>query len=539
MRPSWILAVACFLAACGDDEHAQPDAPVVTFDAAPDAPPAPQLVDDYCPGSAHCSATGDDQLYVGAGKALINPDFAAHDTEWVDANMNEELDPGESFTDKNGNGRFDGLWMAGYSSGKPAVASHDDLEVRAIALRYNGTTVVIAYLDTVGYFYTDEEQILADPAVAALDVDHIIVGATHNHQGIDTMGIWGPDATTNGVSPDYIELTHQRAAQAIVAAVQGLRPARMLVATTQTVDPVTGSTLMYVGDKRDPVIYDPTVTIARFVDAASPTTTIGTLVNWASHPGYVDDTNLASADYVHYVREVMENGLTAPWGDAPGIGGVTVFVQGPLGGQIGPEKVDCIGADGMPVMTDGFVAAEACGTRVGALALEAITTGATMVDDAPLSYRTGEIYARIDNTAFRVAFMVGIINGNRPLYMYDPTMPIDDGNVPWLKTRLSYVQIGPVAAITCPAELNPELWVGGYQAPYPWSWGEPILEETVNMPNLAMAPGPPYLRDLMLMNPGVQYPFVAGLAHDELGYVVAGFNYVRTSPRPRVTITKR
>ena len=47
-----------------------------------------------------------------------------------------------------------------------------------------------------------------------------------------------------------------------------------------------------------------------------------------------------------------------------------------------------------------------------------------------------------------------------------------------------------------------------------------------NAPDLATAPRPPYLRDLMLMNPGVRYAFVGGLGEDFLGYIVPSYNYV-------------
>ena len=89
-------------------------------------------------------------------------------------------------------------------------------------------------------------------------------------------------------------------------------------------------------DIRDPVIFDPTLTVARFVRADSPTTTIATVVNWADHPemsAFGANNLLVSAHYVHYLRDKLEQGVGAPWLDPiAGIGGITVFVQGALGG---------------------------------------------------------------------------------------------------------------------------------------------------------------------------------------------------------------
>ena len=62
--------------------------------------------------------------------------------------------------------------------------------------------------------------------------------------------------------------------------------ARVSSARTPAVDD-TGSTLQYVGDQRDPVILDPYLTILHFTDETT-SETIGLLVNWASHPGWID-----------------------------------------------------------------------------------------------------------------------------------------------------------------------------------------------------------------------------------------------------------
>ena len=78
-------------------------------------PPAPLTglrIDDRCPGAAHCTGTGDNVLHVGASKQLINPTLI--ETAWDDANANNLIDPGETFTDTNGNGEFDAIWIAGF-----------------------------------------------------------------------------------------------------------------------------------------------------------------------------------------------------------------------------------------------------------------------------------------------------------------------------------------------------------------------------------------------------------------------------------------
>jgi hypothetical protein len=465
------------------------------------------------------------KLQVGVGKQNINPTLG--ETSWTDLNDNDYWDANEPFVDTNMNGTFDATWIAGFGGGRPAVGINDDLEVRAVALRFGDQTVVICVLDVVGYFVDEMDRIRMDPIVAALDVDHVIISATHTHEAVDTVGLWGPDPMVSGLNPEYQKLTRDRAALAIKDAVESLKPARMRVAQTQTVDPMTGSTLAYHNDTRDPVIYDPTVTIAQFTDDADPTKTIATLVNWAAHPEYAGSrNNLLSADYVHWLRKVTEEGVPAE--SVNGLGGMTLFVQGPLGGQVGPGGgVAPLDAMGKPVTNDGLAKAEAVGTNVAKLALEAISKGEDATSTG-ISLRRALLTARVDNIAYHYGFMLGIFD--RKLYDFDPNMPISETNVPHAKMGITYFQVGPLAMITNPGELHPELWVGGYDGT--WSWGQNILTEQQNKPDLTMAPKAPYLRDIMLENPGAKYVFTAGLAEDFIGYIIPAFNYVLDTQNP-------
>jgi hypothetical protein len=136
----------------------------------------------------------------------------------------------------------------------------------------------------------------------------------------------------------------------------------------------------------------------------------------------------------------------------------------------------------------------------------------------------------VDNTALQLLQTLGVIH--RGVFFADPNQAYSSTNVPYARSRVTYVQVGPMAFITAPGELHPELWMGGYDGS--WSWGQPILTITENAPDLSTAPKPPYLKDLMLDNPGVQYVFVAGLCEDFLGYIVPAYNYVLDPVSPYV-----
>jgi hypothetical protein len=299
----------------------------------------------------------------------------------------------------------------------------------------------------------------------------------------------------------------------------------MRVAQAVTAGP--GGTLDYVNDVRDPIIYDPTLTVAHFTDHESGES-IGTLVNWAAHPEYTGSrNNLLSADYVHWLREVIEQG--APAEGIAGLGGTTVFVQGPLGGQVGPGGgTHPIGPNGMPIPQSSLAKAQAVGTNVAKLALKALEDQVADVVEDPITMRSMPIEVQIDNLGYHLLGNLGIFD--RQFYKADPNEELGPDNLPWANTRITYLQVGPIAMITAPGELHPELWVGGYDGS--WSWGQSMLNEPVNAPDMTQAPAGPYLRDLMLMNPGVQVAFVAGLAEDFLGYIVPSFNYVLDPQAP-------
>ncbi len=529
MRGS-LLLVVCLAAACGSKDPPPPavDAGLEGF----------QGTDLDCPGDPSCVSPGDGILKVGAAKRDYTP--VGYET-YTDENNDREWQSDEPYTDLNGNGKFDGVWLFG--GGRAALSTKTEIEARALAFVQGDTTAVILYIDSVGLIVGDMDIIRNHPLLAGLDIDHIIIGTTHAHDTPDTIGLWGPTATVTGRQQFVLDKMYDQAAAAIKEAVETARPAHMVIASTKLVnDPANtnGLTDDFNKDIRDPIIFDPTLTIARFVDATSPTTTIGTLVNWANHPeaSHFSDTDGSeiTAHYIHWLREHVENGVLASESiyaqtDLPGLGGITVFVQGALGGQIGSLRGTHIPLpDGSKTTTVGHTFEQALGTNAAAKALTALATTGESVTELPLAMKSAAYNARIDNTYFHVAFLISLL-GPHPLIGYNPDDPIDVGNLPWMPMRSTYLQIGPLGLVTAPGELHPELWVGGYDGS--WSWGYTMFDNTkLNPPRFDEAPAGPYMRDLVLAHPGVKYPVLAGCAEDYIGYIVPSYDYALDAQDP-------
>jgi len=530
-----VVAAFCtlFAAACSCDGGSG------TPDAGPDARlegfASPALV---CPGDPACATAGDGVLKVGAAKRVYTP---VNFETFTDENMDKDWQASEPYTDLNGNGRFDAVWMFG--GGRAAQGVTTDVEARAMAFIQGDMAIAIVYVDCIGLLAGDMDEIRA--LVADLNLDHVIIGATHAHDGPDTIGLWGPNLTTTGRQPFVIEKLKAETAAAIREAVTSAVAARMEIASTLLVnDPANPASLTddFNKDIRDPVIFDPTLTIARFINT-NTNATIGTLVNWADHPEVAhfseSDGQTLTAHYPHYLRDAVEQGVATTESkyattDLAGLGGVTVFVQGALGGQIGSIRgTHPPGPDGMPLTEQNHEMERALGVNAAAKGLTALATTGESVTELPLSFKSAVFHARIDNLGFQVQFLLGVL-GPHELAGYDPDLAITDDNTPWLPLRATYLQVGPLGIITTPGELHPELWVGGYDGA-DWTWGYPLYDQTKpNLPNFEAAPAPPYMRDLVLAHTGVRYPICAGVAEDYIGYIVPAYNYVLHPDAPYI-----
>ncbi len=520
-----LFTIGFLLVACGGGDN-KPDAGV---DARLEGFDQPDIV---CPGGPDCGSAGDGVLKVGVGKRIYTPQ---NFETYTDENMDRQYQSSEPYTDKNGNHKFDGVWLFG--GGRAAQGVNTDVEARAMAFIEGDMTFVILYIDAIGLLAGDMDIIRKDPALAGLNIDHILIGATHAHDGPDVVGLWGPTATATGRQPFVLQSLYTASVAAIKDAVTTAQPAQLVIASTKLInDPANAQSKTddFNKDIRDPVIFDPTLTIARFVKASAPNETIGTIVNWADHPevSHFDDSVEAkiTAHYPHWLRQHIEDGVLTTESkyalqNLAGIGGVTIFVQGALGGQIGSIRgTHPPGPGGVPVTMESSAMDQALGTNAAAKALTALQTTGESVSDLPLSFKSAAYNARIENTFFHVAFLISLL-GPHPLVGYDPDQAIDEGNYPWLPIRATFVQIGPLGLVTAPGELHPELWVGGYDG-VNWTWGWPLFDSTKpNLPKFDEAPKPPYMRDLVLAHPGVRYPVLAGLAEDYVGYIVPAYNY--------------
>ncbi len=500
-------------------------------DVAVDASIPVPLEEGFCPGSEGCDS-GSGLLEAGVGIRDITPNLDNEDIQTVDVNGNGEFDPfdGDEFEDRNGNGIFDGVWIAGFGNGRAANGVSDSQWVRALALRSGDTTVVIAAVDAIGYFY-DEVRLVRE-AVSDLDVDFLTIAASHTHEARDTMGLWGVEFTVTGIDLDYNAFIREQAELAIREAVASLQPAHIQYADFRLRDQPGGMN-RYVSDSRDPRIIDDQVRVMRLLETEDETT-IGTLVNWGSHPQYIGSENqLLSSDYVHWLREAIENGVEGPDGFLEGVGGTTVFLNGAIGSQIGNERMNAETWAGEPLPREGFATAQTVGEQVGGFVLDALgpDSGSVTEETAAIGFRRRQVLVDITNRRFHTALLFDLFP--RETYNWNAAGTLIPGvNEPDILTEVGVIDVGSATMFLIPGELDPSLFVGGYDGSYTPAGVDVVDLSLTNPPDLTEAPDGPYLKDLARAD--ASQVWLLGLASDAIGYFVPVYDYELDIGRPYI-----
>jgi len=541
---SLALLTIVLLAACDEPIDVPVDAGTDTRmpDAGTDGGPQPFSVDLFCPGSPGCETGGDLGLEAGAARLPIAPDLATAEVLVIDMNGNGALDEGDgdTFRDVNGNGSFDGEWIAGFGTGRGATAIHDENPpwARALVLRNGDVTLAFVALDCVGIFVDEVELIRERVGVLVPDIDFVVVSATHDHEGRDTIGIWGASVADSGYSESYMAFLREQAAQAIAMAHATLEPANVENASffLRDVDVsseagIQNDVLRYVGDNRDPFIFDDQIRVMRFVaeDGAfgDGGETISTLVNYAAHPEYEGSRNtIMSSDFAGWMRNGIEDGALGPDGAMhPGVGGTTLFINGALGVQIGPNFIHPAEWDGTAVSDEG-AEAHVVGDQLAYHVLASLDAPREELDSFPIAFRRTRFLLAVENRFYHIAFATGLF-GLRELFNYDPARSVSVRNQPFLRTEVTVIDLGRTQMITMPGEVDPLLFVGveGERAFTPD--GRPVVDPAQTNPaDLSMAPRTGHLLD-RARDDAVAFDdvWLLGCTNDFVGYFILSWDY--------------
>lgn len=433
------------------------------------------------PGASPVSAP----LQVGVAIRNITPDLEYYDP-WNDADGNGRYEPdkGDTYTDRNGNGKFDAVWMAGFNNNRPAKGVNDPLWARAIAIRNNDTTVVLVSIDSIGILHEKFIEIrkMLNPS---LGIDHVMFSTTHNHEAPDTLGIWSYSISPTAPYFDraYLDFVQSSAKGAIEEAVDKLQPAEMILAEAPA------GPDGFMDDSRKPLVYDHMVRCARFVKPGTDDT-IATFVEWGNHVETLGNGNsLITSDFVHFLREGLENGVGEPNG-VEGFGGTCVYFQGMIGGLMTQLHTTVPHRDGERTFADAsFDKAQALGENLAIVAANALRGDSAWKSvDTRVAIAAKTIFIPMEGP-FAWASFLGFLH---------PGWYWGEG-----RTEINAFRIGDMEILTIPGELYPEIAYGGIETPE----GADFPIEPIEVP-----PIHPQMKGKLNV--------LVGMANDEIGYII-------------------
>ena len=385
-------------------------------------------------------------------------------------------------------------YIAGYSENNPAVGVLDEPHVHALWVddcSDRGGMLFIS-CDCVGILNKDinifRAAVLA--SLKGVSCRAVNIFCTHNHAGIDTMGIWGA-LPLSGKNPKYMKLIQRQMIKAVHAAIEESRICDVFYGTIQVPD--------LQEDIRLPHVYSKTLTRFRCVPRDGSRETW--FMNFAAHSESLQGSNSRiSADFPQYMRNRIRNET----------GAETIYGVGAIGGMISMEvpneqEIRKAGSDfAESTMTIGH--------KVGGYALQ-------IKDEKKLTpyvnFCRKELFVPVENTVLSIAGRVHIIEAD---WYADARYP----KKTCLKTEMTYIDFGGVPMLMIPCELFPELAFGGYLS----------AEESAEGKAPDVNPTP--LTEIA----GENELLIFGLANDELGYVLPPNDFLLHPTQPYLEIPR-
>jgi hypothetical protein len=377
------------------------------------------------------------------------------------------------------------VYIAGFGQNRKATGVHDPLKARAVVLRHAKERLALVSIDLVGFFHENVTHVREQlPGFT-----YVLVSSTHNHEGPDTLGLWGPNPFVSGVDPAYLKTVEQQIVKAVRAADQAARPVSARIGTAQAPE--------LLHDSREPYVKHDELVALQFLDRDDKPA--GVVVQWNCHPETLDDKNTQiSADFVGYTVKRLEETYHCP----------VVYLTGTVGGLMTSLKVEVKDEKGEALADGTFAKTERYGRLVGQLAERALK-GGKAVRLTPLQVRSRLVFLPIDNHLYLLGRRLGVLKRPAFLWAGDPdqaeTAPAGASDKQLaLRTEIAWLRLGELDVACIPGEIYPELVLDRVQEPpdpgadFPRAPIEPAIYKQLAGP----------------------YRMLIGLANDEIGYLI-------------------
>jgi hypothetical protein len=378
------------------------------------------------------------------------------------------------------------VYLAGFGKNRKATGVHDPLLARAVVLEHAGRKVALVSVDLVGYFHPAVERIRTQlPGFT-----YVLVSSTHNHEGPDTVGLWGPNSLTSGVDADYMALVEKQIVRAVQAAEKALAPVEARIGTARAPE--------LLHDGRDPQVKHDELVALEFREPGKDRAA-GVIVQWNCHPETLGSKNtLLSADYVGYTVAALKKKYQGP----------VVYLTGTVGGLMTSLHVPVAGPDGKPLDDGTYEKTERYGQLIAELAVKALGT-AKPVRLTPLDVKTRILFLPVDNAIYQAGWHLGILD--RDIYAWkgktDDATLLKRGEKAErhaIRSEVGLLRLGELEVAAIPGEIYPELVLSKVQDP---------PDPGADFPDAPIEPG-------IYAQMRGPHRMIVGLANDELGYII-------------------
>lgn len=379
------------------------------------------------------------------------------------------------------------VFLAGFGQNRKATGIHDPLYARAVVFDDGTTRFALVSVDLVGFFLPNVENVRRQLA----GFNYVLVSSTHNHEGPDTLGLWGPNPFTSGIDPDYVAFVEKQIVRAVRSAEASSQPVSAYLGTVQIPE--------LLHDGRDPQVKHDDLVALRFHGRQSGTGLFGVLVQWNCHPETLDSRNtLLSADYVGATVRYLRQAAGCP----------VVYFTGTVGGLMTSLHVPIKDERGQDLHDGTFEKTNRFGMLVGKAAKHALDR-AKPVTLTPLEYKQRDLFLPLDNKVYQLGRQLGVLK--RPAFHWTgdsrkaELLPEKTQDKPLcLKSEIGWLRLGELEVACIPGEVYPELVLGKVQDPadpgadFPDAPLEPAIYKQLTAP----------------------HRMLIGLANDEIGYII-------------------
>jgi hypothetical protein len=377
------------------------------------------------------------------------------------------------------------VFIAGFGHNRKATKVHDPITARAVVLSDGKLKVALVCVDVVGLFNAVAESVRKQVDGFA----YVGVSSTHNHEGPDTLGLWGQSPFKSGVDKAYMKDLEAAIVRIIGEADKARKPATAKIGTVNAPE--------LLEDNREPYVKHDELVAIRFDGPDGKP--VGVLVQWNCHPETMASKNTElTADYVGFTVAELKKSQGCP----------VAYFTGTVGGLMTTLKLPVKNAKGDDLQDGTWEKTEEYGKQLARTAEKALKD-AKPVTLTPFDARRKVVHVPVANFLYKVGWQAGVLE--RTFYKWEndpyPAKPIEATDVKTdgaIRTEVGYLKLGDLEVAVIPGEIYPELVLGKVQDP---------VDPGADFPD---APIEPSIYGQLTG----KHRMLIGLGNDEIGYIL-------------------